>query len=126
MGGQLPPQPSFIQEVEAFQLANLSTDARGKQKSACEVAEAKKDLRKSERREKRVRVSLGVKAEDVETSIQATSDENGLSSTQGAGRVNATKCRTAAGGETPHCQVQVSHEHITTPPQFCLYNPPKH
>jgi len=48
MGSFRHSRPS-LNEIEAIQLANLSVDARGKQKLAREVAEAKKNLRNSER-----------------------------------------------------------------------------
>jgi len=72
------PPPS---EVEAFRFASPSPNARGRQKLMREVAEAKKNCRNSERREKRAKEKLGemeAKVEDMEMVIQATSDENEL------------------------------------------------
>ena len=60
---------------------NPSPNARGKQKLAREVAEVKKDLRNSERREKRTREkfeAMKVEVEGTEMAIQITSDENDL------------------------------------------------
>ena len=68
-------------EIEVWQLVNPSPNARGKQKLAREVAEVKKDLRNSERREKRTREkfeAMKVEVEGTEMAIQITSDENDL------------------------------------------------
>jgi len=80
MGGFRHGRPS-PNEIEVWQLANPSPNARGRQKLAREVAEVKKDLRNSERREKRTREkfeAMKVDVEDTEMAVQVVSDENDL------------------------------------------------
>ena len=80
MGGFRHGRPS-LNEMEVWQLANPSPNARGRQKLAREVAEVKKDLRNSERREKRTKKkfeAMKVEVEDTEMAIQVTSDKNEL------------------------------------------------
>jgi len=82
LDAQFPPQPSSIKRGWGFPVrASPPLDAHGRRKLMREVAEAKKNCRNSERREKRAKEKLGemeAKVEDMEMVVQATSDENEL------------------------------------------------
>ena len=81
MGGFRHNRPSS-NELEAFKFTNSSPgEAHGRQKLVREVAEAKKNLRNSERRIKRDRnkvVEMKVEVEDTKTVNRVISDENKL------------------------------------------------
>ena len=66
-------------EVEAFQFANPSSDARSKQNLMREVAKAKRSRLNSERREKRAKGRSGElkgKVQDLEMAVEVALDEN--------------------------------------------------